>query len=68
MNLALQKELNNADVDWEKIKDILKEISQALEAVAKMIPVGIIKNILLGLAAVISLVIQMLPDLSSNKL
>ena len=63
----LQMELNKADVDWQKIKEILSGIAQALEAVAAMIPVGMIKNILLGLAAGILLVIKMLPDGEKDK-
>lgn len=62
MNQDLQNEMMNADVDWGKIKEILTGISQALQAVALMIPVMMIKNILLGIAAGITLVISWLPD------
>lgn len=58
----VQDEIKNADVDWSKIKEILDGIAKALQAVAMMIPVDLIKNILLGIAAGINLVISWLPD------
>ncbi len=63
----LQKELNEANVDWQKIKEILMGIANALEAVANMVPVGLIKNLLLGLAAGIKMVIGLLPSVSLEK-
>ncbi len=63
----LQKELNEANVDWQKIKEILMGIANALEAVANMVPVGLIKNLLLGVAAGIKMVIGLLPSVSLEK-
>jgi F0F1-type ATP synthase assembly protein I len=64
-NLQLQHDLN-ADIDWAKVKEILSGIAVALEAVANMVPIGLIKNLLLGLAAGLNLIIGMLPNSSAQ--
>ncbi len=64
--MSLKDELLNPAVDWQKVKEILLGIEKAFDDISKMLPEGMLKNILLGLMALISLIIQMLPSDSSH--
>lgn len=50
------------NVDWEKVKQILCGISEALNLVCKEIPPGQVNIIVCSVAAVLSLVCKSIPE------
>lgn len=64
--MDIQKELeslkdSNLAIDWPKIKSVLLGISSSLDIVCDMLPAGIVKNIICGLASIVTVIANQLP-------
>ena len=61
-NVAVH-ELNNVAIDWQKIKEILQGINSYLKLICQNLPAGAAKDIVCGISALISLLINVLPSI-----
>lgn len=62
MNKIEQEVQENISINWAEIKSILNGIEAALASVDAMLPAGLAKTIIAGVAGAINVVISALPN------
>jgi hypothetical protein len=55
-------DIQEANVDWTKIKQILNEIINTLQPIVDMLPAGLPKVILSGIVSGLHLLVSVLPN------